>query len=488
MRKTTLLHTIILLMALPMLSMSAPRLTVVVAVDGLTADNLTMLRPYLSQGGLRTLSEEAYQTSLSFPHEVYGGDETTATLMTGTTPIEHGYTMDTYFSRQTRKSVRLLEDNDERGIGCAERLSARALLATTLTDELRMRYAKAKIYAIGIRPEATLLLAGHGANSCCWLDSKEPKWVSTSYYSEGLPDAADDFNRSLRIQELLARMWVPRLDMPMYSCPTEQERKKSFSYDPNKVLKQSPVANTLVIELALAMQKREHMGEDTTPDMLLLHLNTLSPQAGSDAIRMAEQEDMYLSLNQDLGYLMEQLSKRIGKQNLQVLVVGLPRKGISKEQLKQANLPTKYFNVDQAAALTATYLMALYGHERWIDGGYGRSIYLNRTLIEQKRLSLETIERQVANFLMEFEGIQMAFPAHEALSMPSLQHSLNKRTMGDVVFTLEPGWILMENDKRQQDYVLQSDPQVPLLLWSGSPQQWPQGRLDATDIKGLINH
>ena len=79
---------------------AAPRLTVVAVVDGLTTENLTMLRPYWSQGGLRTMSEEAFQTSVTYPHLVYGGNETTATLVTGVTPDRHGYSMDNYFMRR----------------------------------------------------------------------------------------------------------------------------------------------------------------------------------------------------------------------------------------------------------------------------------------------------------------------------------------------------------------------------------------------------
>ena len=73
------------------------RLTVVVLVDGMNDDDLRLMRPYWPQGGLRTLSEEAYQTTVGYPHAVYGGDETTATLMTGTTPAEHGICMNRYF-------------------------------------------------------------------------------------------------------------------------------------------------------------------------------------------------------------------------------------------------------------------------------------------------------------------------------------------------------------------------------------------------------
>ena len=49
---------------------AAPRLTVVAVVDGMTAENLTLLRPYWQQGGLRTLSEEAFQTTVTYPHLV----------------------------------------------------------------------------------------------------------------------------------------------------------------------------------------------------------------------------------------------------------------------------------------------------------------------------------------------------------------------------------------------------------------------------------
>ena len=69
---------------------AVPRLTVVAMVDGLTEENLNTLRPYWQQGGIRTLSEEAFQTTVSYPHLVYGGNETTATLVTGETPDRHG--------------------------------------------------------------------------------------------------------------------------------------------------------------------------------------------------------------------------------------------------------------------------------------------------------------------------------------------------------------------------------------------------------------
>ncbi len=485
MRKTYL-YTTLIFSLLTLSLMAAPRLTVVAVVDGLTSDNLAALRLYWQQGGLRTLSEEAYQTDLLFPHLVYGGNETTATLMTGTLPSEHGYTMDRYFLRRDRRVHNMLEDEQAKGIGTSLRLSARGLLSPTMADRMRLRYPYSKIYAVGLSAETTVLMAGHAANACCWLDPEQRAWVATAAYSEGLPSAAYEQNKSGRIAELAERQWVPRLDIPAYTCPTEQERKRGFAYDVKKVMLRAPEANTLVIELALALQKSEKMGTDGTPDLLLLHLNSLSPQAESDHIRSAEHEDIYLRLNQDLGYLMDQLNRRIGKEHYQLLVVGRPVLGTSLQTMSDIHMPVRPFNVDRAAALIGTYLMAIYGHERWVDGGYGQSIYLNRTLIEQKRLNLGDIQRQVATLLLDFEGIQSAMPSHEALMVPQLNNSLCKRHTGDVVFTLQPGWQLMQDDKNAIDRVIDERPQAPLLFWSGTLRPMPQQTLKATDVADLI--
>lgn len=485
MRKTRLYNTLILSL-LAVCTFAAPRLTVVAVVDGLTTENLAMLRPYWQQGGLRTLSEEAFQTSVAFPHLVYGGNETTATLVTGCAPDRHGYTMDTYFSRRDRRTHTMLADEQVHGIGTTLHLGPRALLARTITDRLRILYPAAKIYAVGIQPETTVLMAGHTANACCWIDPSTRRWVATAAYTEGLPTAAYDYNNGGRFDIMAARQWTPRLDIPLYSKPTEQERKKGFSYIVADVLTKAPEANTLVMELALALQKDQKLGTDATPDLLMLQFNTLSPIAQSDAIESAEQEDMYLRLNQDLGYFMEQLDKRIGRTNYQILVVGRPVLGTSAQTLNDLHMPVQQFNADRAAALTGTYLMALYGHERWVDGSYGQSLYLNRTLIEQKRLSLETIQRQVANFLMDFEGVQIAMPGYEAMQYPQLGSTLCKRHTGDVVFLLQPGWQLMQNERRPIDRVIDDNPAVPLLLWSGTIRPMPQGKLTATDVADLI--
>lgn len=487
MRKTYLyILSFLLLSAIPM--EAAPRLTVFIQVDGLEESNLKKMRPFWSQGGMRTLSEEAYQTTLAFPHPVYGGVETLATLLTGTTPHRHGVAADTYYSRTDRMPHALLQDTQEKGIGIQQGWSARALLTPTLTDYLRMSEGSAaKIFAVGLHPAQTVLLAGHSANACCWLDADSCCWVGTTYYAQGLPSAADDMNMSGRNKEILSRPWLPRMDILTYNSPSDEERKKKgFHYDGMKVACNCPAANELVVELALKIVDEEHMGQDIIPDMLMLEMTALSPKATTDPIVSAEQEDMYLGLNQHIGFLMEQLNRKVGRENYQLVVVGTPALGVGCGLMNAAGLATASLNIDRMAALTGSYLMAIYGHERWVDGGYGQSIYLNRTLIEQKHLSLTTMQRQVAEFLLEFEGIRMAWPGHEAYTVPELSTWVNKRQIGDVVFVPQPGWQLYADDVRCLDWVIDENPTAPLLWWSGAFRNYPQERLTATDILPLI--
>ena len=465
-------YVLILLLVTTMLH-AEPRLIVVVCVDGLNEKALSELRGFWQQGGLRTMEDEAHKASVNFPHLVYGGCETLATIMSGTTPDCHGISADYFFDRKERKVCSIFADETEKGIGSNNHVSPRSLISPTATDIFRMSHSeRSKIYAVGINMENTLLLAGHAANACAWLEPQDLSWATTGYYSEGLPAAADEMNIKGRITELAAQQWTPRMDVKTYMHPTDIEKKKSFSYTQNSVLRQSPAANTLVIELALNLQKQAQLGTDPQADMLLLELTVNSPSATSDLLETAEQEDMYIRLNQDLGWLMEQLTKRIGKDNYRLIVFGKPVLGSGFNSFEKARLQTNFFNTERAAALCNTYLMAIYGHERWVDGGYGNSIYLNKTLIEQKKMRLSDIQQQVSSFLLEFEGTQSAFAATD---LPLLQGNgdeaklrctLNKRTAGDIVFTTQPMWVIGENKKNLIDRVTDIDPVVPLMLWT----------------------
>ena len=487
--RTTKLYLSFLIALLPMMALRAhtlPRLTVVVVVDGMELTNIERLQHVWAPGGLRTLARQSYLCYCTYDQLVYGGDETLATLMTGALPADHGYTMDGCFSRSDRTPHATLEDRRVTGIGTRQTLSPRAIATPTLTDLVRLRYGDhAQLYAIGIRPEPTLLMAGHAANGCCWIDPQLRQWCTSSYYPRGLPAVADEHNTGGRFAQLAAEDWRPTMPIDMYGMPTPQEQKKAFSYPASAPIDRTPRANSLVIDLALRLQAAQRLGEDQVPDVLLLQLTTMTPCATSDRIRSAEQEDMYLRLNDQLGMLIDTLQRRVGKAHVNFYFVGRPVYGIGAVEMKRAGLAVQEFDLDRMAALTNTYLMALYGNERWVDGAYGQALYLNRELIARKRLSLGEMQRQVADFLSEFEGIHAAYTQSELL-YSDMHPSLSKRHQGDVCFRLERQWILKENNLRVLDRVLEPVPECPLFFLGNMRPANLEDRMQATDLLRVL--
>ena len=97
--------------------------------------------------------------------------------------------------------------------------------------------------------------------------------------------------------------------------------------------------------------------------------------------------------------------------------------------------------------------MAVYGQQKWISGYYGKNIFLNKDKIEEKKLNFSTVQQTVADFLLNFEGIQSAFTSSQVLNtsgnanseMTRIKNSTNKNSTGDVIITLLPGWLEVDN-------------------------------------------
>lgn len=422
------LYFAVLLLTAAVCMYGMPRLTVVIAVDGLRSDNMEYMRNLWLPGGLRTLQDDAVETQVKYDFNVQGDNETLATLLTGVQPSEHGLSHNQYFDRKEKQVRSFFEDKSEQGIGTKEQVSLRRMAVATLSDRYRLRYDKyTKIYAVGLQAGPTLLLAGHNANGFCWLDKKTRKWVTSTYCGAGLPAAADAENMS---------------------------EQKSDN-------RNAPKINSMVVDMALRLQEQEQMGMDDTPDLLLLQMSVVSSLA-TDRIQGKKDEDIHQGLNQYLGFLIEQLQKRVGRDKVQFVVAGIPRHGQSAEQLERIGIPTHTFNLGRATALTSVYLMALYGYEQWLEGSYGESIFLNRKLIEEKGLDVHKINRQVADFLMDFDGVQAAYPRADALLVPAVTTGLAKAYIGDVVVSLLPGWRMAGDEDKEVDHVMDSQPDAPL--------------------------
>jgi arylsulfatase A-like enzyme len=193
--------------------------------------------------------------------------------------------------------------------------------------------------------------------------------------------------------------------------------------------------------------------------------------------------DAILRLDDDIKNLLSFLNDSIGKKN--VLIYFTAAHGISEipAVLEKSRIPSGYFQQNQALQLLRSYLNAIYGEGDWVKGYSERQIFLNRTLIEDARLSLDDVQKKVARFLVQFTGVEAAYPysAFEANdfgngNLKRIINNFSPQRSGDVIVILNPGWVEKATDfVTNHNSPYEYDSHVP-LIWYG----WTVNRATVT--------
>ena len=441
-----------------------PRLIIGIMIDGLQQKHIDMLWNYFDQNGFKKIiSQSANCRNVSYNIVSAGNASDIASVMSGSTPYYNGVVGNVFYNRNDDEIQSILEDDGQVGIGTNQNVSAHKLLSSTVVDELMLAYPdKSKSYVVAQGAEEAIMLGGHTANSVAWMDDVNMKWVTTGYYKNGLSHWADEMNTNGVFNSYATREWQPMYNINTYiSKPYKENKRAGFSYDPSSkkskstasILRNTPSANSLVASLGLKIFTEDQLGSDVYPDMLLLQFSVRTPSEKTMALQSAEKEDMYLRLDKDIENLLQKIDSKIGLDKTLIFMFGNQTGIHSPTELGENKIPAGYFNADRSLALLSSYLMAIYGQQKWISGYYGKNIFLNREKINEKKINLSSIQQTVADFLLNFEGIQSAFPSSQVLNMGGntnsdmarLRNSTNKNCVGDVIITLLPGWLEVDN-------------------------------------------
>ena len=442
-----------------------PRLVVGIMIDGLQQKHIDLLWNYFDPNGFKKLiGQGANLKNVSYNIVSAGTASDIATVMTGTTPYYSGITGNHFYNRAEDEIQSILQDDNQVGIGTQQTLSAHKLMTSTLSDEIMLANpGKSKSYAVALNAEEAIMLGGHTAKSVAWMDDVNMKWITTGYYADGLSHGADDMNVNGAFKNYVARTWGPLFSINTYlSKPNREDKKYGFFYDPAtkqgknsqaSILKTTPSANGLVTELGLKILEQEQLGKDNNTDILMLQFTVKTPHEKTYALQSAEKEDIYLRLDKEIQTILQKIDVNIGLDKTLVFVFGNQTAVHSPSELGENKIPAGYFNADRSLALLSTYLMAIYGQEKWISGYYGKNIYLNKNKIQEKKLNFSDFQKTVAEFMLDFEGIQSAVPSSQVLNASGnadsetvrLRNSTHKNCVGDVIITLMPGWQEVDN-------------------------------------------
>ena len=500
-----------------------PRLVIGIVVEQLKYDQLEKFRDRLGDNGIkRLINEGTYYKNASFEYMLTQSAPGHATISTGTEPSFHGITSDNWYLPLRNELIYCTKDIEVNPVGGSFEAGLHSpvnLQASTFSDELEMATNKnAKVFGVGLKENSAVFSAGHAADGAYWFDNTTGTWMSSTYYIDTLPVWVNDFNAMKFSDSYLNNAWsLLRPEQDYSDCLADSNNFEAgfnsinyFPYDLKKMsskglfnsrndfslLRETPFGNSFTTSFAIRLMEKEGLGKDDVTDYLSIcysSTDNIGHRFGPSSVEMG---DAILRLDEEIKILLTFLNDSLGKKN--ILIYFTAAHGISEipAVLENNRIPAGYFKQNQALQLLRSYLNAVYGEGDWVKGYYERQVFLNRTLIEDARLPLEEVQKKVARFLVQFTGVAAAYPysTFEANdfgngNLKRIINNFNPQRSGDVIVTLNPGWVEKEGDYvTNHNSPYEYDSHVP-LIWYG----WTVNRstvtrkVNMTDIAATLS-
>lgn len=464
--------TLVLLMALnavevqavvPSSKGNAPKLIIGIAVDQLRTDYLYALEHRFSEGGFkRLLNQGIVYEQVTFDFDSPDATSALAVLATGTYPFNNGITGQEYYDASMLRKQSVFYDKECLGNFTNAQLSPKALISTTLADELKTASNGAsRCYSIAPDAEAAIIGAGHTSDCALWLDDKEGRWAGSTYYREFPKYIVNKNNNQPLSVHLSSVNWEPmvkyegRLDILPYHIVNRSFDHSFYQFGSPVYswIKSSPIINDAIVEMARLCINNGGMGKGSNTDMLQLTFYAGTYQHKSPELYAEELQDIYLRLDKSLSDLLDVIDHAVGLRNAFIYLTGTGQ--TSTEATEIDGTRKGIFTASRCTSLLNSFLISIYGQGNWVLGFQDMQIYLNHQYIEQKNVKLAEIQKSAAEFVMMFSGVEDVVTQQQILHddandrIKRMRRSYNRATGGDLVLSLQPGWSLRLRDNSE---------------------------------------
>ncbi len=461
----------------------APKLVIGITIDQLRTDYLENFAPLYGEKGFKRLWREGVvYSNAEYSFNNTDRSSAVAAIYTGASPAVNGIVANRWLDLSTLRPINCVDDANYMGNYTEESTSPALLLTSTISDELRIATRnRGLIYSVSPFRDAAVLSAGHSANGAFWLNQNTGKWCGTTYYGSS-PWWLNQYNDKSAVDLRIANMvWTPVHPKEKYiylpewkdvsfKYKFEDDRKNKF-----RRLVTSPYINDEVNAFTNELIDKSEIGKDNITDMLSLtyyagnYMNKTVQEAATEI------QDTYVRLDQSIAELLEMVDKKIGLDNVLFFITSTGYVDSESADLGIYRIPTGDFHLNRCAALLNMYLMAIYGEGKYVDAHFDQQIYLNHKLIEQKNLILSDIQNKSADFLMQFSGVNTAYPAQRILSgswspeMQKIRNGYHRKRSGDLLISVLPGWnIVNESNPTYNKVVRDGYIPMPIIFFGNS--------------------
>ncbi len=478
-----------------------PKLIVGVVISHFYPEWMDMYGNELSENGLKRIMKHGAQMNANYNYFYTQTGVDHASIYTGMLPTEHGIVSRAWYDRLRRKrqystqSDRYTEIGDQQA-DSIKSLSPDYLQTMSLGSAMKWNNPMSRVFSIAMNGDEAVLSGGSSADMAIWFSEKTGKWVSSSYYRSELPEWLKKYNTWVESDHFVNKGWMMLSDEDKSAARIRLTNhfyydiaRAKKEYNTYRVLKATPYANTLVRVLAEKLIDEERLGVDNDPDLLALNFSCLDYMSRDFTIDSSEEKDMLIRLDMDIAALLSKLDARVGKENYTLFVTFSEMRELMPEDLQKIKVNSDYFSIFKAVALLKSYLGLVYGPGDWIADYDQGQIYLNRELIEQKKINLKEMQDKVADFMIEFEGVAKVMTAYSLThtSFPEgvnrlVQNSFSHKRSGDVFFCIHPTWVSELKELEDTYFRHTKRPIVPLYLYGTGVKADLKGNCMMSDL------
>lgn len=331
-----LLVALISLAPSPRAQTTSPRLLVLLVVDQMRADYLSLFkRHWLS--GFRTLTTQgAVFEKAAYPYANTVTCAGHATIGTGTFPRTHGITGNLWWDAAKWTDVDCSIDTTDAGVHVSYGQPAKGgnsphlLNAQTLGDALEAQRPGSHVVVLSLKPDTAVGLAGRSGEVVTWFDGEAASFVTSRSYAIAPHAAMSGALGRNPLSEELSRTWnlskPPSAYVNADASPGERPPAGRDNTFPHEIAdkigsparsaalwQRSPFSDRYLVRIAEDLMTGVGLGRDEIPDLLAIGLSALDMVGHAHGPESREVEDILINLDRTIGQLLTALDNQVGR-------------------------------------------------------------------------------------------------------------------------------------------------------------------------------
>jgi predicted AlkP superfamily pyrophosphatase or phosphodiesterase len=471
-----------------------PKLVVGIVVDQMRWDYLYRYYNRYGEGGFKRLIKEGFNCqNTSVPYLPTFTAPGHSCIYTGSVPALHGIVGNDWIDIRTNRPWYCTEDVMVKSVGGGKAglMSPRNLLASTITDELRLATNfKSRTYGISIKDRGAILPAGHAANAAFWYDNETGNFITSSYYMQDLPDWLKKFNARNLNDSLMRKDWTTLYPISSYTQSTKDDNlyeevtkgeirpvfphKTSLSVGQDKgLIRSTPYGNTLTLLMAEACIQGEKLGSNGFTDFLAVSFSSTDYVGHQYAPNSIEVEDTYLRFDKELESFLNYLDEKIGDGNYTVFLTADHGGAHNTVFLQDQKIPADAVKAGDMTRDLNWFLKRKYNDSLLVSSVLNYQVFLNEQEIMSQKLNRNDVRADIMQWLRTQTGItnvvDLEHPESNPLPEPVKSMVINgyySNRCGSIQIIPDPGWYNGGSTGTTHGSWNPYDSHIP-LLWYG---------------------